>query len=929
MSTTNVPLKILYDGTIRRAQFPVGEGFDYLGDIIANLYPTAPKSVNVSYVDDDGDEIQVSTDGDLVAAFHCFQLGGVGNALRLKVSKWEPTDCAPTKPVGDPKKPSISLLHSGVQARASFTATRTTASPVDSVDSDEDGFELVKSEVKQATPDEDPLVQDDEVLTTKDEVLAVEDEGPVALTDEFPDLSKSEMTTQFPDLMAEFPDLSKSGMTALQAALLPNFEGTDKATSNSGEKACEVVAAAATTKESAVAVATDENLMEEFPDLPFNEMAALQAALMPSFEDAGKSTSDSGKNAGEVVAAATKEAAAVATTDQKTATSDVSSETTEEKKSFAPSLCTVNPEVASPSSTDVPLRATSGGAFIYPDGTVEFGMGGDAVLLPDGQTVSCVLSYKGFPSVAAKNLLLKSGKWYYEAVVLTSGLMQIGWCDALFAGDSNNGEGVGDDVHSYAYDGFRQKTWHNQKTSNFGTRWNAGDVVCCAVDIDKGCMQFALNGDWGSREAFNTTFPHGLMPAASFAKGEKLCFNFGASGFVHAPPGTEYAAIHCAYGTDANHFENVGEQKPVPVITYMPSNASKNAAPAAAAATATDQLAALLLKENVRQALSRFLGHPDVAKSLQQIMVAFLTDPRTVNMVMTSQVEVLMPLFLQLVSEEPALMGLLPNILGMMSGIMKQPPSVEKPRVHDGGRAHHRGNGGRHGHHGHRGHHGKGNMFGPKPRCPFGNLGPCRSENPVASASPFVAAMDAAFGMTAGSGEKAAEACLKRRCGLRGAHKFKNSPPKCPSTSVSTGSLAPARGDVNIPDLVAAAAAASEPQKPRCKFIEQTTFDVETGNIVLLSCLRPGQRIAHTWTMVNPADISWPMGCVVKRVQGDDIIKTSEFGFNAEVTAHQSIHITVEAVAPTARGRYVDYWRVHDKANKPFGDRIWLDMTVV
>merc|ERR1711881_46154 len=33
----------------------------------------------------------------------------------------------------------------------------------------------------------------------------------------------------------------------------------------------------------------------------------------------------------------------------------------------------------------VPLRATSGGAYIYPDGTVEFGMGGEAVLLPDGK----------------------------------------------------------------------------------------------------------------------------------------------------------------------------------------------------------------------------------------------------------------------------------------------------------------------------------------------------------------------------------------------------------------------------------------------------------------------------------------------------------------------------------------------------------------
>ena len=35
----------------------------------------------------------------------------------------------------------------------------------------------------------------------------------------------------------------------------------------------------------------------------------------------------------------------------------------------------------------VPLRATSGGAYLYKDGTVEFGMGGEAVLLPDGQTV--------------------------------------------------------------------------------------------------------------------------------------------------------------------------------------------------------------------------------------------------------------------------------------------------------------------------------------------------------------------------------------------------------------------------------------------------------------------------------------------------------------------------------------------------------------
>merc|ERR1712178_311929 len=82
----------------------------------------------------------------------------------------------------------------------------------------------------------------------------------------------------------------------------------------------------------------------------------------------------------------------------------------------------------------VPLRATSGGAYIYPDGTVEFGMGGEAVLLPDGQTVSCTLSYRGFPSVAAAGTVLTEGKWYYEAMVLTDGLMQIGWCDTKFEG---------------------------------------------------------------------------------------------------------------------------------------------------------------------------------------------------------------------------------------------------------------------------------------------------------------------------------------------------------------------------------------------------------------------------------------------------------------------------------------------------------------
>merc|ERR1711861_75245 len=200
----------------------------------------------------------------------------------------------------------------------------------------------------------------------------------------------------------------------------------------------------------------------------------------------------------------------------------------------------------------VPLRATSGGAYIYPDGTVEFGMGGEAVLLPDGKTVSCTLSYRGFPSVAAAGTVLTEGKWYYEAMVLTDGLMQIGWCDTKFEGNSNCGEGVGDDEHSIAYDGKRKLKWHNGRAQPFGERWKVGDVVCCAADLDQGVVKFALNGQWDeSSTAFSSlVFHDGLMPAASFSKGEKLCFNFGSapSGFVYSPPSDEYLPVYIAQG---------------------------------------------------------------------------------------------------------------------------------------------------------------------------------------------------------------------------------------------------------------------------------------------------------------------------------------------------------------------------------------------
>ncbi|KAJ2850775.1 hypothetical protein J3B02_003632, partial [Coemansia erecta] len=48
----------------------------------------------------------------------------------------------------------------------------------------------------------------------------------------------------------------------------------------------------------------------------------------------------------------------------------------------------------------------------------------------------------------------------YQVQLLSSGLMQIGWCTEMCMFLPESGEGVGDDSWSLAYDGYRQRKWH-------------------------------------------------------------------------------------------------------------------------------------------------------------------------------------------------------------------------------------------------------------------------------------------------------------------------------------------------------------------------------------------------------------------------------------------------------------------------------------
>jgi Kip1 ubiquitination-promoting complex protein 1 len=94
-----------------------------------------------------------------------------------------------------------------------------------------------------------------------------------------------------------------------------------------------------------------------------------------------------------------------------------------------------------------------------------------------------------FVSIRA-NTAVFSGRYYYEVMLKTDGLMQIGW--STIQTPFNSQRGVGDDLTSYAYDGFRIKKW-NRDNLAYGEAWSVGDIIGTLIDFDRKVIQFWRN----------------------------------------------------------------------------------------------------------------------------------------------------------------------------------------------------------------------------------------------------------------------------------------------------------------------------------------------------------------------------------------------------------------------------------------------------
>ena len=107
--------------------------------------------------------------------------------------------------------------------------------------------------------------------------------------------------------------------------------------------------------------------------------------------------------------------------------------------------------------------------------------------------------------------------------------------------------------------------------------------------------------------------------------------------------------------------------------------------------------------------------------------------------------------------------------------------------------------------------------------------------------------------------------------------------------------------------------------------------------------IAPNARFVQSWVLRNPGPLSWPAGCSVRFVGGDnmlnidntrvaaasDIAEASESNVvGREVLPGEQFPFTVTMKAPAREGKCISYWRLKSADGTPFGHKLWCDIEV-
>ena len=109
------------------------------------------------------------------------------------------------------------------------------------------------------------------------------------------------------------------------------------------------------------------------------------------------------------------------------------------------------------------------------------------------------------------------------------------------------------------------------------------------------------------------------------------------------------------------------------------------------------------------------------------------------------------------------------------------------------------------------------------------------------------------------------------------------------------------------------------------------------------TAVEPGTRFTQMWTMRNPGPFTWPAGCSVRFVGGDnmlnldnnhpmavsDVNNASESNvLGRDVPMGEEVAFKITLKAPMREGKSISYWRMKTAEGTPFGHRLWCDIEV-
>lgn len=123
---------------------------------------------------------------------------------------------------------------------------------------------------------------------------------------------------------------------------------------------------------------------------------------------------------------------------------------------------------------------------------------------PDGIEARC--DEYSFESVRCTHQM-DSGCWFFEVLIVTPGVMQIGYATKRSSFLSHEGYGIGDDIYSISFDGCRRLVWYNAKSMGYGLpTWKSGSILGCFLNIEAQEIVFTLDGQPG--QPLNLIFDH-------------------------------------------------------------------------------------------------------------------------------------------------------------------------------------------------------------------------------------------------------------------------------------------------------------------------------------------------------------------------------------------------------------------------------------